>query len=170
MNFIITPATENDLRHVFQLFEEAIQYQKRNNYIGWNNYDKNFIREDVQKGFLFKILCNDGILGIFSICYDDKLIWREREKGEALYLHRIVSNRQFQGIKIFDIVLAWAVEHIRHKGLKYVRMDTWAENFKLIDYYQTHQFKVLENYKTPDTINLPLQHRNLNVALLELKV
>src|SRR5690349_9596683 len=92
MKYTIVRADEDDLNIIFQLFEEAIQYQKQKNYIGWNEIDRNFIREDVRTGSLFKILNQKDIVGIFSICYSDKLIWREREKDDAIYLHRIVSN------------------------------------------------------------------------------
>jgi len=49
-------------------------------------------------------------------------------------------------------------------------MDTWAENTKLIGYYQKDGFQFIENYTTEDSTDLPIQHRNLNVALLELEV
>jgi hypothetical protein len=47
-------------------------------------------------------------------------------------------------------------------------MDTWAENEKIIGYYRSYGFLFVESYTTPDTQDLPLQHRNLHVALLEL--
>ncbi len=49
-------------------------------------------------------------------------------------------------------------------------MDTWADNKKIITYYQSFGFEFVENYKTTDAPELPTQNRNLNVALLEMKV
>ena len=49
-------------------------------------------------------------------------------------------------------------------------MDTWADNEKIIEYYKTFGFKFLENYKTSNEPELPIQNRNLEVALLELKL
>ena len=46
-------------------------------------------------------------------------------------------------------------------------MDTWADNLKIIDYYKSYGFRVIEDYKTSDSKELPEQHRNLNVTLLE---
>jgi GNAT superfamily N-acetyltransferase len=170
MNPLVSPATLSDLAFVFDLFEKAIQYQKNNEYIGWNSYDKNFIKADIEQGLLYKIVNGDNVLCIFSICYTDHLIWREREKGNAIYLHRIVLNREFQGLKIFRFVLHWAIKQVHDQKLKYVRMDTWAGNTKLINYYKGYGFRFIENYTTQDTIDLPVQHRNLNVALLELEL
>lgn len=166
----IIPATVADLDVVLELFKEAIRYQKENNYIGWPDMDRKFIEADIQNGLLYKVVSDHTILGIFCVCYTDQLIWRDKEKGDAIYLHRIVLNRAHSGSKIFNTVLDWAIGYARSNSLKYVRMDTWAENEKLIDYYKGYGFRFVENYTTADTTDLPVQHRNLKVALLELEV
>jgi mannose-6-phosphate isomerase-like protein (cupin superfamily) len=58
----------------------------------------------------------------------------------------------------------------KKKQLTAVRIDTWAANEKLIAYYKSYGFQFIENYTTPNDEGLPLQHRNLHVALLELEV
>lgn len=170
MPYTITNAVKEDLPGIYLLFEEAILFLKANGYIGWNSYDKAFIQSDIEQGLLFKIKCDGDIACIFSVCYSDVVIWREREKGDALYLHRIVSNRNFAGQKLFHKVLEWAVEAAKRRQLKHVRMDTWADNEKIIAYYRSYGFLFIERYTTPDTDDLPVQHRNLGVALLELDV
>jgi ribosomal protein S18 acetylase RimI-like enzyme len=49
-------------------------------------------------------------------------------------------------------------------------MDTWADNERLIDYYKSFGFEFIEYYRTTDAAELPIQNRNLNVALLEMVV
>lgn len=170
MSHLVTPATLSDLTLIFDLFEKAIQYQRNNEYIGWNSYDKNFVKADIDQGLLYKIINADNVLCIFSICFTDNLIWREREKGNAIYLHRIVLNREFHGLKMFRSVLHWAIDQAYNQKLRFVRMDTWAGNTKLINYYKGYGFRFIENYTTQDTVDLPIQHRSLNVALLELEL
>src|ERR1044072_859958 len=143
MENTIMPATLNDLTLIYNLFEEAIRFQKENKYIGWLNYDKEFIKADINQGLLFKIVKADDVLGIFSIYNTDKLIWRDREKDDAIYLHRIVLNRTFQGTKIFNTVLAWSLEYAKTHQRKFIRMDTWADNFKLINYYKGYGFRFI---------------------------
>ena len=167
MSLEITNASIHDLPAIYQLFEEAIQFQKLNNYIGWNSYDKQFIQSDVLNGLLYKIMDTREIICIFSICYSDELIWRERERGDAIYLHRIVLNQKFKGKKTFQKILDWAIRFAGERKRKYIRMDTWADNEKLIAYYKTYGFTFIENHTTPGTENLPVQHRNLRIALLE---
>jgi ribosomal protein S18 acetylase RimI-like enzyme len=168
MNIKIVKAEPDDVSLVCDLFEKAIHFVKISNYIGWKNYDVDFIKTDIGNGLLYKIVVDAEVAGIFSVCYTDKLIWRERETGNAMYLHRIVLNRDFKGVKIFNIVLDWAIRHAALRNLDCVRMDTWADNEKLINYYKTYGFRFIENYTTGDTSDLPIQHRNLKVALLEL--
>ncbi|MEJ8841522.1 GNAT family N-acetyltransferase [Lacibacter sp. H375] len=166
----IMPATAADSDTICQLFEQAIAYQKEHNYIGWESYDKLRIEKDIDAQLLFKILSNDQVVGIFTIYYSDPLIWREMEKNDAIYIHRVVLNRKFQGIKLFKLALDWTMEHARERGLNYIRIDTWAANEKIISYYKNYGFRFIENYTTGDTEELPVPHRNLNVTLLELAV
>lgn len=161
-------ATIADLPFICELFEQAIAFQKSRNYTGWNNYDADFIKSDIEQGFLFKIIMNQDIICIFSVCFTDPLIWRESEKGDAIYLHRIILNREFAGSRAFEKVLAWAHGYANQKGLRFIRMDTWADNLKIIGYYKSYGFSVIENYKTSGSTELPVQHRNLDVTLLEL--
>lgn len=79
-------------------------------------------------------------------------------------------NQNFKGQKQFEKVLNWSKQCARQKNLKFVRMDTWADNYKIIEYYKSFGFEFIENYTTPDVSALPIQNRNLNVALLELKL
>lgn len=67
MPIIITPAQASDLPEIYRLFEQAIQFQREKNYIGWNNYDKEFIREDIRNQLLYKILNGEDTLGIFFV-------------------------------------------------------------------------------------------------------
>jgi len=169
-SFHIENTTLKDLEFVCWLFEEAMAFQKNNNYSGWNTFDVDYIKQDIEEKLQFKIIHNKNISGIFSICLNDHLIWRDKENGDSLYLHRIVVSPTHTGRKIFEIVLEWAKEYAHSNKLKFIRMDTWADNPKIISYYQSYGFEFVENYTTPKIESLPIQHRNLKVALLELNL
>jgi GNAT superfamily N-acetyltransferase len=104
------------------------------------------------------------------VCYADKIIWREMEKGDAIYLHRIVVNPVFKGKRLFGEILKWAIEHARQKGLNFIRMDTWADNPHIIGYYKSFGFSVVENFTTPDSPELPLHNRKLALTLLQINI
>lgn len=156
-----------DLPLIHELFQHSISYQEKKGYPVWKNYDKGAIARDIQEKNQYKIVVNSAVAMVFSVAYRDKIIWREMDRGESVYLHRIVVNPAFKGQKLFGSILQWSLDHIREKGLKSVRMDTWAANPTIIEYYKGFGFKVVENYTTPDTPELPVHNRNLALTLLE---
>ena len=159
-----------DLEFIFTLFDQSISYQQKNGYPDWKNYDRNAIISDMENKNQYKIIV-DSVRGIvFSVAYTDKLIWRERDKGDAIYLHRIVVNPACKGRKLFGVIADWAVNHVKQSGLSFIRMDTWAANENIIRYYESFGFIIIENYTTPDTQELPVHNRNLAMTLLEYRV
>ncbi len=157
----------SDLPLIFDLFDHSIRYQEKHGYPVWKNYDQGAIRADMESKNQYKIIV-DGTIGIvFSVGYADKIIWRELDMGDAIYLHRIVVNPECKGRKLFGLILEWSVEHAKQKGLSAVRMDTWAGNESIIKYYTGFGFSIVENYTTPDSPQLPVHNRNLALTLLE---
>lgn len=166
-SYQIINTNNEDLEFVYSLFEEAIAYQKRKNYPVWNGFDKDVLVNDITQKQHFKIIIGNEIACVFSVLTSDPLIWGEREKGDAIYLHRIVVNPKHKGQKQFEKILGWANGYVRLLKRKLIRMDTWSNNSTIIDYYKSYGFKFLGNFKTSDTPELPVQNRNLEVALLE---
>lgn len=166
----IVNTTNEDLNIIYWLFEQAMELQGKNDYKVWEGIDKNALQIDIDNKLQFKIVKSNDILCIFSIQLNDPFIWRDRDRDDAIYLHRIVVNPNFKGQKQFQKVLDWAKQFARHNSLKFVRMDTWADNKKIIDYYKSFGFEFIEEYKTPNAAELPLQNRNLKIALLEMEV
>lgn len=160
----------DDLDFIFGLFDQSIQYQEKHGYPVWRNYDKGAIIKDVENKNQYKVVIDTTIGIAFSVCYTDQVIWRELERGDAIYLHRIVVNPAFKGQKLFGIILDWALAHGKQKGLASIRMDTWAANPNIINYYKGFGFNFVENYTTPDSPELPVHNRNLALTLLEHKI
>jgi GNAT superfamily N-acetyltransferase len=136
----------------------------------WRNYDQSTIIRDIENKNQYKIIMDSAIAIVFSVCYTDKIIWRELEKDDSVYLHRIVVNPAFKGQKLFGLILEWAIEHAKQKALSKIRMDTWAANPNIITYYKGFGFTVVENYTTPNTHELPVHNRKLALTLLEYKL
>lgn len=169
-NITITNTTLDDFERVIWLFDQVMVLQGNNGYKVWEAIDKESLLAEIKNKQQFKIVEASEILCLFSIQLNDPFIWREKDKNDALYLHRIAVNPNFKGKKTFQKVLAWALQFANQNNLKFIRMDTWSDNYKLIDYYKSFGFQFIENYKTSSDSSLPLQNRNLEVALLQLEV
>ncbi|HTH57926.1 MAG TPA: GNAT family N-acetyltransferase [Cyclobacteriaceae bacterium] len=168
--FKIVNTTPRDLSFIYELFDLSVKYQEARGYPSWKNYDKGALTLDVENKQQYKVIIDTQIGIVFSVRYSDKVIWRAMDQGDAIYLHRIVVNPAFKGQKLFGQILNWAIQQAKQKRLGFVRMDTWAANEKIIDYYKGFGFKFIGNYTTPDTDELPKHNRNLALALLELKL
>ena len=166
----ILNTTKSDLNLIFSLFDESIIYQRKKGYPVWDNYDKAAIIRDIETENQYKVVVGSNVAMIFSVCYSDKIIWRERDQGDAIYLHRIVVNPDFKGQRLFGAILQWAVDTAEIRGLKFVRMDTWASNKNIVEYYVGFGFQIVGNITTPDTEALPVHNRNLALTLLEYPV
>lgn len=165
--FKIENTTMADMPFVFELFDSSIIYQEQRGYPVWKNYDKSTLVNDVNNKNQYKIITDGQITMIFSVSYSDKIIWRQMEKDDAIYLHRIVGNPKFKGRRLFGLILEWAIEHVKSKGLKFIRMDTWADDSDIIKYYLGFGFHFIENFITPDSPELPVHNRKIPLALLE---
>lgn len=166
----VIPTATIDLKQIFAFFEHSIDYQEKRGYPVWRNYDKQAIVNDIENKMQFKVLVDGEMAMVFSIRYNDKVIWRSLDQGDSIYLHRIVVNPTFKGQRLFGTILNWAIEQCRQNGLSNVRMDTWAANPTIINYYKGFGFKFVENYTTPDSIELPVHNRNLALTLLEYQI
>jgi len=80
----IENTTAVDLSTVYQLFDLSIIYQEKKGYPVWKNYDKATLINDVNNKNQYKIIIDDQIAMIYSVCYSDKIIWRQMEKGDAI--------------------------------------------------------------------------------------
>jgi ribosomal protein S18 acetylase RimI-like enzyme len=160
----------SDLAQIFELFEHSIHYQEKNGYPVWRDYDKGTIIKDIKNKNQYKVLIDSTTAIVFSVCYADKIIWRELDAGDSIYLHRIVVNPTFKGQKLFGTILEWCIGHASQKGLGSIRMDTWAANPTIINYYRSFGFTVIENFTTSNSLELPAHNRNLPLTLLEYNV
>jgi GNAT superfamily N-acetyltransferase len=160
----------SDLLQIFELFEHSIQYQEKKGYPVWRNYDKNAIIKDIETGNHYKVAVDSTIAIVFSVRYTDKIIWRDLDTGNSIYLHRIVVNPAFKGQRLFGAILEWVIDHSKQKKLSSIRMDTWAANPTIIEYYKSFGFEFIENFTTPDSEELPVHNRNLALTLLEYKL
>jgi GNAT superfamily N-acetyltransferase len=166
----ISNTSLEDWDRIVQLFDGVIEHQGKSSYRVWESIDWDALREDIEKQLHYKITVNGQISCIFNVQYSDPLLWGEKENNDAIYLHRIVIDLAFKGQKQFAKVLEWAKQDALQRGLKFVRLDTWADNAKIIDYYNSYGFIPVGHYQTSDSAELPIQNRNLYGILLEISL
>ncbi len=81
---------------------------------------------------------------------------------------RTIIDVDFKGRRLFGEILVWAKDHAGAKHLRFIRMDTWADNPLITSYYEGFGFKVVDHVTAPDSPDLGFQYRNLALTLLEM--
>ncbi|HYJ91384.1 MAG TPA: GNAT family N-acetyltransferase [Pyrinomonadaceae bacterium] len=164
----IENAASEDLNIILSLYDKAIEFQKTVFDKPWLGFDVEFVNKEIEEGRLWKIIDAGQIANIFSVTYSDPILWLEKSSDPAMYIHRIVTNPDFRGRGYVPAITEWAIRHAREKGLQYVRMDTWNDNQKLLDYYQNCGFKFVGTVEPEESDTLPPHYRGLRLALLEI--
>ncbi len=166
-NYQIILAGKIHFPAILQLFETVIANSAARGLQTWNKIDECSLQLDIEKGNQYILTGDHGPAGVFTIQPEDRLIWKEMDNQKSLYLHRIAIAPDQKGKKLFDVILRWAIHFAKQRSLLSIRMDTWSDNQRLIDYYRQYGFTVVGTSTTADHQDLPLQNRNLTVVLLE---
>lgn len=159
-----------DLDEIFRLYDLAIEFQKTVFNKSWLPFDRNFIEREIAEKRNWKIVVDNRIACVFSIAFEDRLIWKAKNADAAIYIHRITTNPDFRGQKFVPKIVEWARNYAKSNGKDFVRMDTWGDNQKLIDYYKNCGFEFL-GIVTPDEIEkLPKHYEGITLGLFEMKL
>ena len=160
----------NDLDLIFSFYKEATDFQKTKFHRSWQPFDIEMVTREIYENKQFKIISEGKVIGIFAVAYSDPLIWKEKDLQPSVYLHRIVSHEDFKGKFIVKEIINWSLQHAKDLNLKFIRLDTFSDNTKLVDYYKTCGFKLVGEVSPEKSNDLPDHYAGVSLALLEIEV
>lgn len=166
----IVNSTPEDIDVIFRLYDEATLYQQSVGTSQWKGFEKALIEEEIREQRQWKIMEDDQVACVFVITFSDLLIWKEKDKDPAIYIHRIATHPRFHGKGYVRHIVAWAKGYARDHGRNFVRMDTGSGNERLNKYYISCGFSYLGVTGVGDTDKLPRHYRGGTFSLFELKV
>ena len=160
-----TSSSESEFR---DFWNAALSRQKAAGLPLWPEYPAEKIRGEIQAGLHFSVfLANDVLAGFFSLALSDEPIWEEKECGDAIYIHRMCGNPKCKGKNLAASILSWAYGYAIGAGRKFIRMDTWADNPRLLKYYIACGFRHIRNRQIGFVPDLLPHYKNTNLALFE---
>ncbi|QQR97014.1 MAG: GNAT family N-acetyltransferase [Sphingobacteriales bacterium] len=165
----IETANSNDLATIFQLYDMATSFQKTVYEKQWEGFEQSLIEKEIEENRLWKISADKQTICVFSINFNDILFWQEKDKQPSIYIHRIALHNDFRGKSIMQKIIDWAKIYCKENGKQFIRIDTWGENLKLIDYYKKCGFTHIETIDLDNTKGMP-KHYKGKLALLEMQV
>ncbi|KQR72203.1 N-acetyltransferase [Pedobacter sp. Leaf176] len=159
----------SDIDTIFMFYDMAVAHQKKVFNKHWQGFSNELIETEIQEHRQFKIVVDGVVACIFAVTYADKLIWGDRDK-DSIYIHRIVTHSQFRGYAFVKEIIKWAKEFAPIRGIKFIRMDTWADNEKLLEYYTGCGFDYVGVVTMEKTEGLPKHYEGISLSLFEIKV
>ena len=161
----------SDANEILSLYEAARNLQTQKKMVIWPSFEKSFIEREIQEKRQWKIVYHNILACNWAITFEDKEIWGEKEKKDAIYIHRICTNATLRGNRYIDTIVEWSKEYASKTGKQFVRLDTLGNNTKLIEHYTSAGFKFLGMFKLTDTATLPSHYQNEpNCCLFEIDV
>ena len=167
---LVANCTSNDINLILRLYEQARELQRHKSAIPWGHVSQAMLSEEIATGNHWKLLINNTVACIWVTSFRDPRIWMERDKGDALYLHRIAVTPKCSGLGLVKEIAIWARQYSAEHGLKFIRMDTVGENTGLIKHYQNCGFAYLGLEDLDDVSGLPAHYENRKVCLFEMQL
>ena len=170
MAIVIKNTSIEELDRSCEIMDKGIAFQKRKGHPHYLTNDRQFHERDILLGQHYTVYVDGEVGGIFSLSFNDKVIWRDKEKGDAVYLHRIITKDEFKGQRLLQHIIDWTIRYTRNQKRKYIRLDTWDNNPPLVDYYKSFGFYISEHFTMPQTDELSVNAWGNDVVLMQLDV
>ncbi len=143
MTITIRQAGPADAPLVEEMLLEAARWVDALGVVMWDEGElrREEIEADVTAG-MYRIAEVDGVAaGAIRFQFEDRLFWPDLDEDDSAFVHRLVVRRAFKGKGVSMALLAWAVEHTRASGKRWLRLDCDAERTKLRQLYEAFGFR-----------------------------
>lgn len=169
MQIEVKNSTLSDIGKIFEFYDMAIAHQKKVFNKHWQGFSRTLVETEIAENRQYKILVDGEIACLFAVTFNDTLIWGDRDK-DSIYIHRIVTHTDFRGFSFVKEIVKWAKIYAVENALQFIRMDTWADNEKLLQYYTACGFEYVGVVTMAKTDGLPKHYEGISLSLFEVKV
>lgn len=166
----IVNSTANDIDTIFEFYDMAIAHQKKVFNKHWQGFSIDLVKKEIAEQRQYKILVDGVVASIFAVTFNDPEIWGEKDKDPSIYIHRIVTSPNFRGYGFVNNIIDWAKDYSKNHSIQYIRMDTWADNEKLLAYYTGCGFAHVGSIKIEPNSGLPKHYDNISLNLFEIEL
>lgn len=159
----------DDVDAILHVYDLGIEFQKSLFYRHWPGFDRDLLIREINESRHWKIVRDGEIACVFSVQFEDALVWKDSNEVPAIYLHRIMTHPKFRGNAYVKTIISWGKEYARENGKRYLRLDTFQDNTRLVAYYLQCGFTFCGlRYFTPDE-GAP-EHYREGLGLFEMPV
>lgn len=139
--------------------------------LAWPVFNADAVRDDIVQGRVFLFSEGADVVATLTFTETDPQVWEDHGvPPESYYVHRFATRRDRAGEGIGARVLVWARGHSVAQSKKYLRLDTWAANLELKDYYESNGFTLVRKVSFPQDTPLPDHYRGASMSLFEMRL
>lgn len=150
---IIGLAGFDDLAEVLAVLHAAASRLHRQGFDQWPHDSPNLqpeaLDQQINRGEFWIVRSYDAgpAVAVIAISRDgDPDFWTAAELAEpAVYLSKAAVRPGFTGIGLGALLFRWAVDYAARLGVAWVRLDAWATNDTLHDYYRARGWTFVRN-------------------------
>lgn len=121
----------------------------------WQNPDDdkiNWIKDGFKKNEFYFIEQKENIIGMVRLLNEDLLYWGV-QSSKALYIHSLVVDPKYRGMKIGLIVMTKIEQKALKNNINLLRLDCVATNKGLCHYYENQGFVKVRTIQMPHSQN-----------------
>jgi ribosomal protein S18 acetylase RimI-like enzyme len=165
---LIKRSAASDEGRFLEFWNRALAAQRASGFPLWPEFPAEMTRREIRDGGHFSAHDPNGLLvGYFSLAMTDPVIWAAEERGDAVYIHRMCVNPEAKGNHFARHVLSWACGYAARAGRQYVRMDTWRDNPRLVEYYASCGFRRFADRHVRGDHRLPAHYADIHLTLFQ---
>lgn len=170
MNIEIKQSEPADLATIFQFYEYAVAHQKKVSNMYWKGFEEAVIVKEIEEDRQYQLWVDGTVACVFMVSFKDVQIWEDRGNDPAIYIHRIATHPDYREMAFVKYITAWAIRYAQQNSLNFVRLDTWADNKKLNEYYPKFGFQPAGNKLIGSDSGLPKHYEGIRLSLFEIRV
>ncbi|GAB3434175.1 GNAT family N-acetyltransferase [Flindersiella endophytica] len=140
---ILEPANPGDAEALAALRDEAAAWLLEQGYVQWipGEFDAERYARSIDQDEVLVVRDDGQIVATVTVASNDELIWADRHRPDAVYIHRLIVARSRSGRGLGTAVLREVERRARARGRRLLRLDIVELNADLAAYYERHGFR-----------------------------
>ncbi|MEP7270289.1 MAG: GNAT family N-acetyltransferase [Acidobacteriota bacterium] len=163
----VRQANCGDIESLKDLFRAAIAWQTRRGVSTFGEFTDSFLKGEIERGAVFLAVNEEAVGGTISLYESDEIIWGD-DHDSALYIHRLASIRTERGRGVGAELVNWSRLRAEAMGKKWLRVDCWADNTDLCQFYLRQGFDVVKVKDTGAHPSLPPHYHHIQLRLFQM--
>lgn len=156
----LEPAALANAEALAALRDEAATWLVQRGYVQWvpGEFGAARFTRSIAQDEVRVVRHDDQIIATVTVTNDDELIWADRHRPDAAYIHRLIVARRRAGEGLGAAILREVERQTRERGRRLLRLDCVELNRDLAAYYERQGFRAVGRRDYPPRLGFHPSH------------